>query len=103
MMQKIKRKNVLLLDDIVTTWISIKASIQLLKDKGATDIVAFAVGKTFNGYNKKPAFIFDLDQTLYDTSSIKIFRENRNWKKARKLAEKIKNVPYSGVIKFINN
>lgn len=79
MMQKIKRKNVLLLDDIVTTWISIQASIQLLKDKGATDIVAFAVGKTFNGYNKKPAFIFDLDQTLYDTSSIKIFRENRNW------------------------
>lgn len=100
---KINGKNVLLLDDIVITGTSIQACIQLLKVAGAKDIVAFAVGKTFNGYNKKPAFIFDLDHTLYDTSSIKIFRDDRNWKEARKLAEKIKDVPYPGVKKFIDN
>lgn len=97
---KINGKNVLLLDDIVITGTSIQACIQLLKVAGAKDIVAFAVGKTFNGYNKKPAFIFDLDHTLYDTSSIKIFRDDRNWKEARKLAEKIKDVPYPGVKKI---
>ena len=101
--EKIKGKKVLLLDDIVTTGISIQACIQLLKEAGADEIVAFVVGKTFNGYNKKPAFIFDLDQTLYDTSEIKQYRDSRNWKEACKLANKIKNKPYPGVKSFIEN
>ena len=102
-MDKIEGENILLLDDIVTSGKSIQACTKLLKEAGARKVVAFVVGKTFNGYNKRPAFIFDLDQTLYDTSDIKIYRDNRNWKEACNLAEKIKNKPYPGVQAFIDD
>lgn len=53
-------RDVLLIDDIVTTGTSVKAVSQLLKENGARRVLSFAVGKTLGNDNLKFGFIFSL-------------------------------------------
>lgn len=99
----IKGRDVLLLDDIYTTGNSVQACVNRLKDKGARSVTSLVIAKTLDIYHGiKYGLIFDLDQTLYDTSAIKPYRDNRNWAKAMEMAETIKYNPYNGVPQLLN-
>ena len=99
----VKGKDVLLLDDVYTTGISMQACSNILKYLGARSVSFLAIGKTLSTYHGiKYGLIFDLDQTLYDTSAIKSYRDNRNWAKAMEMAETIKYNPYNGVPQLLN-
>ena len=56
-------KTILLIDDIYTSGVNIdEDAIQALLDKGAVDVVFYAVGKTYRGRRNKNEFpIYDAD------------------------------------------
>lgn len=93
-----KGKDVLLHDDVYTTGSSMQACSNILKYFGARSVSFLVIGKTISTYHGiKYGLIFDLDNTLYDTSSIKPYRDSHNWSKAMEMAERIKLNPYNGV------
>lgn len=98
----VKGQDILLLDDVFTTGNSIRACISILKSLGARSVSALVIGRTIDKYNLKYGVIFDLDQTLYNTSAIEPYRLNRDWKTAARMAESIKYNPFNGVIELIN-
>lgn len=64
-------RDVLLIDDIVTTGTSIKAVSELLKENGARSVISFVVGKTLNNNNLKYGFIIDIkDDKNNDVSGL---------------------------------
>lgn len=104
----IKGKDVLLLDDITTTGNSLIDGMNILKQKGgAKSVIGFVVGRTISNHSNffsediplKFGFILDLDQTLFDTSSINKFRKPGYWNKAFEMARKLS--PTSEVINML--
>lgn len=90
-------KDVLLIDDIYTTGETMRSCVRKLKEAGARSVVCFAVGRTIDDWHPQYAIIFDLDQTLYDTSSFEKYRKPGKWNEAFKEADRIKATPYNGV------
>lgn len=95
----IQGKDVLVIDDITTSGSSMRAAFQMLKEHGAKSVIGFVVGRTIGNANLRTGVMFDLDQTLFDTSLAKPFREQRDWKQAEKIAELLE--PYDGVPELI--
>lgn len=99
---KVKGKDVLLIDDVYTTGETMRSCINKLKEAGASSVICFAVGRTVDDRNPRYAVIFDLDQTLYDTSSLEQYREQGKWKEAVAGAHKLKANPYPGVREILS-
>jgi HAD superfamily hydrolase (TIGR01549 family) len=91
----INGKDVLVIDDISTSGNSFMVARDLLKQAGAKSVVGMVVGKTITNENLKYGFIFDLDQTLFDTSSIDDYRNSGDWETAIRLAKDFS--PYDGI------
>lgn len=94
----LKNRNVLVLDDILTSGASMTACQIRLKEY-VQEIAGFVVGKTIDIDNMRFGFILDLDGTLFDTESgpIKAARvqamKTRNWEDAIAFAKGMKPVP----------
>lgn len=69
----IKGKDVLVFDDITTSGASFKAATDLLRKAGANRVVCLAIGRTICAESLKYGFIFNLDMTLFDTSSLQFY------------------------------
>lgn len=63
-------RDVLLIDDIVTTGTSIKAVSELLKASGARRVISFAVGKTVGNDALKYGFILNIKNKKQDIQSL---------------------------------
>lgn len=87
-------KDVLVLDDLTTSGNSISTARQLLKEAGARQVVGLVIGKTAQADNLECGFIFDIDQTLFDTSAIEPYRP-KDWKTAIDMAKSLE--PYDGI------
>lgn len=97
--QLIANKKVVVLDDIVTTGASMKAVADLLSSAGASFIKCIAIGKTLANNDMKYGFIFDIDQTLFDTSYIEQYRKRGKWNEAIAMAENL--IPMPGVYEIL--
>ena len=90
--------DVLVLDDVTTSGSSFEAAYDLLKAAGAKKIISFAVGRTVTSVLEdvlRYGFIFDLDMTLFDTSSLAEYRNTGNWEAACAGARLLS--PYPGI------
>lgn len=77
-LDKIIDKDILLIDDIVTTGTSITEATRLLRSVGAAknkSIIGFSFGKTVSR-NDQPGYIFVLEDSLFMAEQLKIFDKN---------------------------
>ncbi len=100
--EKIKDKDVLMIDDVTSTGNSFIAAREILKSHGALNVIGFAVGKTIGAENFRLGFILDLDGTLFpsDTERMLELRKNRSWILAKTIARTLK--PYKGAVDLLN-
>ena len=96
----INGRDVIIIDDVTTSGNSLEVSIDLVKRQGAHKVIGLAIGKTVSRKNNHLGFIFDLDQTLFDTSSIEMDRKAKDWDSACKKAKFLH--PYDGIIELID-
>ena len=100
----IRGKDVLLIDDVVTTGNSMAACEALLAPY-ARSVVCFAVGKTIRTENLQFGFILDLDGTLFDTATgpmeeaRKQAMKTKDWSEVLTLARKVK--PRRGAVELL--
>lgn len=92
--ENVRGKDVLVLDDLTTSGNSINTASYLLKQAGAQRVVGLVIGKTVQEENLECGFIFDIDQTLFDTSAIEPYRP-KDWDTAIKMAAELE--PYDGI------
>jgi len=91
----INGRDVIVIDDVTTSGNSLEVAIDLIQRKGAHKVIGLAIGKTVSRKSINLGFIFDLDQTLFDTSKIESDRKMNNWPLACKKAQALK--PYEGI------
>lgn len=96
----VRGKDVLVIDDVTTSGSSIKAACELLHQAGARKVVGFVVGKTIQENNLRTGFIFDLDQTLFNTEPVRPYREAKDWDTACNMARELS--PYDGIPELLD-
>lgn len=93
-------RDVIVIDCVTTSGNSLEVGIDLIKRQGAHKVIGLAIGKTISKNNTQYGFIFDLDKTLFDTSSLGDERRLNDWKSARFMAESLQ--PYIGITDLLD-